>query len=201
MLYLIFFRCTGFKSHSVTKNLTRYSYFLKLENKKTMSLLTPDSGLLFWMLISFGIVVFVLAKFGFPIILKMVEERKEFIEDALLKAEKARTELDSVKAEAELILDKARKEHQQIMNEASQLREVLIQEAKTKAIGEADKIIENARLQIQNEKDDAIRDIRKQVAGLSVDIAEKVLRNKLDKKEEQFGMIQRLIDEMNISKS
>ena len=166
-----------------------------------MSLLTPDSGLLFWMLISFGIVVFVLAKFGFPIILKMVEERKEFIEDALLKAEKARTELDSVKAEAELILDKARKEHQLIMNEASQLREVLIQEAKTKAIGEADKIIENARLQIQNEKDDAIRDIRKQVAGLSVDIAEKVLRNKLDKKEEQLGLIQRLIDEMNISKS
>lgn len=166
-----------------------------------MSLLTPDSGLLFWMLISFGIVVFVLAKFGFPVILKMVEERKEFIEDALLKAEKARTELDSVKAEAELILDKARKEHQQIMNEASQLREVLIQEAKTKAIGEADKIIENARLQIQNEKDDAIRDIRKQVAALSVDIAEKVLRSKLDKKDEQLGMIQRLIDEMNISKS
>ncbi len=166
-----------------------------------MSLLTPDSGLLFWMLISFGIVVFVLAKFGFPIILKMVEERTNFIEESLLKAEKARTELDSVKAEAELILEKARNEHQQIMNEASQLREALIQEAKTKAIGEADKIIENARLQIQSEKEVAIRDIRKQVAGLSVDIAEKVLRNKLDKKEEQFGMIQRLIDEMNISKS
>ena len=166
-----------------------------------MSLLTPDSGLLFWMLISFGIVVFVLAKFGFPIILKMVEERKNFIEESLLKAEKARTELDSVKAEAELILEKARNEHQQIMNEASQLREALIQEAKTKAIGEADKIIENARLQIQSEKEVAIRDIRKQVAGLSVDIAEKVLRNKLDKKEEQLGMIQRLIDEMNISKS
>lgn len=166
-----------------------------------MSLLTPDSGLLFWMLISFGIVVFVLAKFGFPIILKMVEERTNFIEESLLKAEKARTELDGVKAEAELILEKARNEHQQIMNEASQLREALIQEAKIKAIGEADKIIENARLQIQSEKEVAIRDIRKQVAGLSVDIAEKVLRNKLDKKEEQLGMIQRLIDEMNISKS
>ena len=166
-----------------------------------MSLLTPDSGLLFWMLISFGIVVFVLAKFGFPIILKMVEERTNFIEESLLKAEKARTELDSVKAEAELILEKARNEHQQIMNEASQLREALIQEAKTKAIGEADKIIENARLQIQHEKEAAIRDIRKQVAGLSVDIAEKVLRSKLEKKEEQLGMIQRLIDEMNISKS
>lgn len=166
-----------------------------------MSLLTPDSGLLFWMLISFGIVVFVLAKFGFPIILKMVEERTNFIEESLLKAEKARTELDSVKAEAELILEKARNEHQQIMNEASQLREALIQEARTKAIGEADKIIENARLQIQHEKEAAIRDIRKQVAGLSVDIAEKVLRSKLEKKEEQLGMIQRLIDEMNISKS
>lgn len=166
-----------------------------------MSLLTPDSGLLFWMLISFGIVVFVLAKFGFPIILKMVEERTNFIEESLLKAEKARTELDSVKVEAELILEKARNEHQKIMNEASQLREALIQEAKTKAIGEADKIIENARLQIQSEKEVAIRDIRKQVAGLSVDIAEKVLRNKLDKKEEQLGLIQRLIDEMNISKS
>ena len=166
-----------------------------------MSLLTPDSGLLFWMLISFGIVVFVLAKFGFPIILKMVEERTNFIEESLLKAEKARTELDSVKVEAELILEKARKEHQEIMNEASQLREALIQEAKTKAIGEADKIIENARLQIQSEKEVAIRDIRKQVAGLSVDIAEKVLRSKLEKKEEQLGMIQRLIDEMNISKS
>ena len=166
-----------------------------------MSLLTPDSGLLFWMLISFGIVVFVLAKFGFPIILKMVEERTNFIEESLLKAEKARTELDSVKAEAELILEKARNEHQQIMNEASQLREALIQEARTKAIGEADKIIENARLQIQHEKEAAIRDIRKQVAGLSVDIAEKVLRSKLEKKEEQLDMIQRLIDEMNISKS
>ena len=166
-----------------------------------MSLLTPDSGLLFWMLISFGIVVFVLAKFGFPIILKMVEERTNFIEESLLKAEKARTELDSVKAEAELILEKARNEHQQIMNEASQLREALIQEARTKAISEADKIIENARLQIQHEKEAAIRDIRKQVAGLSVDIAEKVLRSKLEKKEEQLGMIQRLIDEMNISKS
>jgi F-type H+-transporting ATPase subunit b len=87
------------------------------------------------------------------------------------------------------------------MNEASQLREALIQEARTKAIGEADKIIENARLQIQHEKEAAIRDIRKQVAGLSVDIAEKVLRSKLEKKEEQLGMIQRLIDEMNISKS
>lgn len=166
-----------------------------------MSLLTPDSGLLFWMLISFGIVVFILAKFGFPVILKMVEERKTYIEESLFMAEKARTELDKVKVESERIIENARNEHLKIMNDASQLRDLLIIDAKTKAAGEADKIIENARVQIQSEKEEAIRDIRRQVAGLSVDIAEKVLRSKLAEKDEQLNMINRLLDEINISKS
>ena len=166
-----------------------------------MSLLTPDSGLLFWMLISFGIVVFILAKFGFPVILKMVEERKAYIEESLFMAEKARTELDKVKVESERIIENARNEHLEIMNDASRLRDLLINDAKTKAADEADKIIENARMQIQSEKEEAIRDIRRQVAGLSVDIAEKVLRSKLAEKDEQLNMINRLLDEINISKS
>lgn len=166
-----------------------------------MSLLTPDSGLLFWMLISFGIVVFILAKFGFPVILKMVEERKNYIEESLLMAEKARTELDNVKNNAEKLIEQARLEHQEILNEASKLKDALIQDAKTKALIEADKIIENARMQIQGEKENAIREIRHQVAGLSVDIAEKVLRKKLNKDDEQLNMIQLLVDEINIPKS
>lgn len=166
-----------------------------------MSLLTPDSGLLFWMLISFGIVVFILAKFGFPVILKMVEERKNYIEESLLMAEKARTELDNVKNDAEKLIEQARLEHQEILNEASKLKDALIQDAKTKALIEADKIIENARMQIQGEKENAIREIRHQVAGLSVDIAEKVLRKKLNKDDEQLNMIQLLVDEINIPKS
>lgn len=166
-----------------------------------MSLLTPDSGLLFWMLISFGIVVFILAKFGFPVILKMVEERKNYIEESLLMAEKARTELDNVKNDAEKLIEQARLEHQEILNEASKLKDALIQDAKTKALIEADKIIENARNQIQGEKENAIREIRHQVAGLSVDIAEKVLRKKLNKDDEQLNMIQLLVDEINIPKS
>jgi len=166
-----------------------------------MSLLTPDSGLLFWMLISFGIVVFILAKFGFPVILKMVEERKNYIEESLLMAEKARTELDNVKNDAEKLIEQARLEHQEILNNASKLKEALIQDAKTKALIEADKIIENARIQIQSEKENAIREIRHQVADLSVDIAEKVLRNKLKKDDEQLNMIQLLVDEINIPKS
>lgn len=166
-----------------------------------MSLLIPDSGLLFWMLLVFGVVVFVLAKYGFPVIVKMVEERKAFIDESLLMAEKAKTELEKVKEEGEKIIDEARKEHTSIINDAAAIKDVIIREAKMKALSEANKIIEEARNQINNEKEEAIRDVRRQVAALSVDIAEKVLREQLSGKKEQESMIDRLIDEINISKS
>lgn len=166
-----------------------------------MSLLTPESGLLFWMLLTFGVVVFILAKFGFPAILKMVEERRQFIDESILVAQKAHDDLEKVKSEGEAIVNNARKEQAQILNEANQTRDMLIKEAKDKASLEAVKLIEDARKQIQFEKEDAIRDIRRQVAELSVDIAEKVLRGKLEKKDEQMDMINRLLDEINVSKS
>ena len=166
-----------------------------------MSLLLPDSGLLFWMFLSFGIVAFILVKFGFPVIIKMVEDRKAFIDESLLSAQKAYDDLAKVKDESLLILDNARKEHVKILNEASQSKEMLIKDAKEKASLEAAKLIEDARKQILMEKEDAIRDIRRQVAELSVDIAEKVLRGQLDKKTEQMDMINRLLDEINVSKS
>ncbi len=166
-----------------------------------MSLLIPDSGLLFWMLLVFGVVVFVLAKYGFPVILKMVDERKAYIDESLLMAEKARLELENVKTEGLQILENARKEHTAIMNEAAALKESLIKDAKFKALQEANKMIEEARVQIGSEKEEAIRDIRRQVAALSVDVAEKVLRNKLVDTDAQVGMIDRLLDEINISKS
>ena len=166
-----------------------------------MSLLLPDSGLLFWMFLSFGIVAFILVKFGFPVIIKMVEDRKAFIDESLLSAQKAYDDLAKVKDESLLILDNARKEHVKILNEASQSKEMLIKDAKEKASFEAAKLIAEAHKQILIEKDDAIRDIRRQVAELSVDIAEKVLRGQLDKKTEQMDMINRLLDEINVSKS
>lgn len=166
-----------------------------------MSLLIPDSGLLFWMLLVFGVVVFVLTKFGFPVILKMVDDRKAYIEESLTMAERARHELEKVKAEGELIIENARKEHTSIMNEASVLKELMIKEARLKALQEANKMIEEAKIQITGEKEEAIRDIRRQVAVLSIDVAEKVLRSKLDDKTAQVGMIDRLLDEINISKS
>jgi len=166
-----------------------------------MSLLLPESGLLFWMFLSFGIVVFILAKFGFPVIVKMVEDRKAYIDESLLLAQKAHDQLDQVKADGEAIVENARREQVQILSDAAQTRDLLINDAKDKAGVEAQKLIAEARRQILIEKEDAIRDIRRQVAELSVNIAEKVLREKLDQKKEQMDMINRLLDEINIPKS
>ena len=143
-----------------------------------MSLLVPDSGLLFWMLLSFGIVFFVLAKYGFPVIVKMVNERKEYIDRSLVVAKEANEQLANLKAEGETIMAKAHEE--QI---------------------EGDKMMEEVKRQIQAEKEDAIRDIRRQVAVLSVDIAEKVLRKNLDDENKQTAMIDRLLDELTVSKN
>jgi F-type H+-transporting ATPase subunit b len=166
-----------------------------------MSLLLPDSGLLFWMLLSFGIVAFILVKYGFPVIIKMVESRKTYIDESLLVAKQAYEQMAIVKAQGEVIVEDARREQVKIMNDAAQTRDLLIKDAKEKAGLEAVKLIEEARKQILIEKEDAIRDIRRQVAELSVDIAEKVLRGQLEKKDEQMDMINRLLDEINISKS
>lgn len=166
-----------------------------------MALLLPESGLVFWMLLSFGIVVFILAKFGFPIITNMVESRKTYIDESLLIAKQTYEQMAVVKAQGELIVDNARKEQVKIMNDAAQTRDQLIRTAKEKAGLEAQKLIEEARIQILSEKEAAIRDIRRQVAELSVDIAEKVLRTQLSKNEDQMLMIDRLLDEINISKS
>src|SRR5665647_2080959 len=166
-----------------------------------MSLLLPESGLLFWMVLSFGTVVFILTKYGFPVIVKMVEDRKNYIDESLLIAKQAYEQMEKLKADGEAIVDQARREQVKILNDATKTRDLLINDAKEKAQLEGYKLIEEAKKQILIEKEDAIRDIRRQVAELSVDIAEKVLRGKLEKKEAQMDMINRLLDEINISKS
>lgn len=167
-----------------------------------MSLLVPDSGLLFWMLLSFGIVFFVLAKFGFPIITKMVEERKQYIDHSLIVAKEANEQLANIKAEGESILSKANEEQMRILKEATEARERIVREAKEQARIEGDKMLAEVRRQIQTEKEDAIRDIRRQVAVLSVDIAEKVVRKNLDTDKKQMEMIDRMLDELtNVSKN
>ncbi len=166
-----------------------------------MNLLMPETGLLFWMLISFGIVFAILAKFGFPIITKMVEERKVYIEKSLDAAREANEQLAKVKAEGETILAAAQKEQVKILAEAANTRDRIVTEARELARVEGAKELEVIRKQIQTEHEEAIYDIRRQVAILSVAIAEKVLRNNLDNQSEQMKLIDRLLDEAMVSKS
>ena len=166
-----------------------------------MSLLTPEPGLLFWMTISFGIVVFILVKYGFPPILKAVDQRNNYIEESLKSAREAKEELSKVKVTSELILADARKEQKVILKEATRLSEQIINEAKENAIKESDKILAKARTQINADKEEALKSIRSEVTKLSVALTEKILREKLSTEKEQMGMIDRLLDEIEISKS
>ena len=155
-----------------------------------MSLLLPDSGLLFWMLLSFGVVFVVLAKYGFPVITKMVEGRRTYIDQSLEVAKEANAQLQRLKAESEALVAAANKE--QAMHE----RDKIIVEARKQAEVAAQKELDDVKKQIQQEKEEAIRDIRRQVAVLSVDIAEKVIRKNLDEEHEQMEMIDRMLDEV-----
>jgi len=160
-----------------------------------MALLTPDLGLLFWMLLSFGIVFFILAKYGFPAIVKMVDKRAAYIEDSLKAAHEANDRLAGIKEESELILAAAKEEQLRVLKDGADVRAQMIQEAKQQAAVEADKIIQEARIAIRKEKEDAIRDVRAQVAELSIGIAEKILRRNLENKEAQLELVDKLIDE------
>ena len=160
-----------------------------------MSLLTPDLGLLFWMLVSFGVVFFVLAKFGFPIIVKMVDERKAFIDKSLEAAKQANERLAGIQQEGERILKQAREEELRILREAEDIKNKIIDEAKSQAGVEAGKVIEEAKNAIQKEKDLALRDLRNQTAMLSIGIAEKILRKNLDNQAAQRELVNQLIEE------
>ena len=161
-----------------------------------MGLLTPDPGLLFWMIIVFGVVFFILAKYGFPVIIRMVEDRKAYIDQSLKAAREANEKLASVKQEGERILAQANEEQVRILNEAAATRDRIINEAKERARLEGGRLMEEMKKQIETEKESAIRDIRRQVAVLSVGIAEKVMRSKLADEKEQMELIDRMLDEM-----
>lgn len=161
-----------------------------------MSLLTPEIGLLFWMIVAFGVVFFVLAKFGFPIITQMVDERKKYIDESLEAAREANEKLAKIQEESAAMLKQAQEKQSQILAEAMEMRKQIVEKAETEATAAGQKIITEARQQIQTEKEDAIRDIRRQVGELSVQVAEKVLRQTLSTDKEQMAMIDRMLDEL-----
>lgn len=166
-----------------------------------MSLLTPDSGLLFWMILSFGIVFVILSKYGFPVIVKAIEQRREFIDNSLESARQANLQLAGIQAEAAKILAAAKDQQHVILKEALDEKEQIIGEAHKKAEAKAHLQLEEATRRIREEKDKAIREVRAEIANLSVDIAEKILKEKIGRDNEQQAIINRLLDDVWISKS
>ena len=161
-----------------------------------MSLITPDFGLLFWMTLIFAVVFFILAKFGFPVITGMVEKRSDRIDESLRKAEEADKAIAELTARGEKIISDAQAEQARILREASATSDSIVAKARDEAKEEAAKIMQQARTDIAAEKESALRDIRRVVANMSVEVAEKVLRTDLDEDKKQDAYLDRLIEEV-----
>ena len=162
------------------------------------SILTPDLGLLFWMLLAFLVVFFVVAKFGFPAIIGMVESRKQYIDESLKKAHEASERLANIQKEGESMLQEARQKQAQILKEAADTRDAIVAQAQEKAREEGNRLIAEAKGEIESQKQAAISEIRAQVAELSVKVAEKILRKELASDAQQMETIDRLVDEVAV---
>ena len=152
------------------------------------------------MLIAFLVVFLLLAKYGFPVITGMVEERKNYIDESLRKAHEAQERLANIEKEGESILQEAREKQAQILKEAAETRDAIVEKAQDKARAEGARLLEDARVAIEQEKKAAIADIRAQVATLSVEIAEKVLKQNLKDDKSQMDLIDRMLDDVSTDK-
>lgn len=164
-----------------------------------MGIVTPNPGLIFWMTLSFGILVFILAKYAWKPILSTLHEREKSIEEALHQADKAREEMQSMKSDNEELLRQAKEERSAILKDARDIRENMIEEAKTRANQEYNRILESAKESINYEKMAAITELKNQIATLSIDIAEKILKEELSNKESQKKHIDKMMDNINFN--
>jgi F-type H+-transporting ATPase subunit b len=164
-----------------------------------MKLVAPDIGLLFWMLLMFGIVLFILTKFAWKPIVSALKDRQRSIDESLRSAEKAKKDMEKLQADNEKILMEARRERDLILKEAKEIKTGIVDGAKKEASDEAKKIIDSAKKAIKSETDAAINELRQKVADLSVDIAEKILRESLKADKEQKDLIERLIKEIKLN--
>lgn len=162
-----------------------------------MDLLIPNSGLLFWMTLVFLIVAFIVIKFGFPVIINMVNERKEYIDESLRKAHDANEKLSNIQKEGESVMQQAREQQALLLKEATATRDAIVGKAQDKAHEESARIIAEVKLEIAAEKQNAFKDIRGQVAELSVKVAEKILCDQLSSDEKQMELIGKLLDNVS----
>lgn len=164
-----------------------------------MSLLTPSFGLLFWMVISFAISFFILAKFGFPVITQKVNERRDYIEQSLAKADEANRSLNNIIQKSEEMINEARQQQQLLIKSATSEAGKIVQKARDDAALQGKQKLDEVMRQIEFQKQKAIGEIRSHVALLSVNIAEKILRQQLDKADGHDQLIDQFLDELENS--
>ncbi|GAB4249909.1 MAG: F0F1 ATP synthase subunit B [Vicingaceae bacterium] len=164
-----------------------------------LNLLTPAIGLTFWTGLIFLILLFLLSKYAWKPILKAVNEREESIEKSLQAAEKAKEEMAALKADNEKLLNQAREERDLILKEAREAKNKIIEEAKVKANEEGAKIIEAAKQEINNQKMAAFTELKNQVATLSIEIAEKILKEELSSEDKQKAMVENIVKNISLN--
>jgi F-type H+-transporting ATPase subunit b len=164
-----------------------------------MGLVMPDFGLLFWMVVSFSILLFILKKFAWKPILKALADRENSIDEALQAAQRAKDEMTRLQADNEKILREAIIEREQIVKEARELKESIVRDAKTQATVEASKVMENAKTAIEQEKAAAIGEIKDIISTFSIDIAEKILKEHLSDEADQKKLVKSYVDQIKLN--
>jgi len=165
-----------------------------------MELITPSFGLTFWMLIGFGILFFILAKLAWPVILKMISDREKFIQKQLTQAEQVREEMKNLKSEHQQLLVEAKEERNKILSDARKMAEKIDDDAKLRRDKETDAMLAETREAIKNEKMKALTEIKNEIANLSIEVAEKILREELKDESRQEEMIHKWVEEMKLEK-
>lgn len=162
-----------------------------------MELVQPGLGLIFWMTISFGLLIWILGKFAWKPIMKGLREREDSIDEALNMANKAREEMKELKFSNEQLLKEAKEERDVILREARQVKDKIVEEAKERANEEAGRIVDNAKETIEFEKLAAIHEMKNQLASLSIDIAEKIIKEELSAKDKHKKLIEKMLEEVS----
>ena len=164
-----------------------------------MGLVIPDTGLLFWMILSFSITLWLLTKYAWKPMMKSLKAREESIESSLKAAQDAKDQISQLKEDNKKIIAEARAERDALLQEAKEIKNKMIRQAEADAKLQTDKLIENARIQIVNEKKQALDEIKSKVAELSINISEKILRKELADKDSQQSYIKNLVDEAKLN--
>lgn len=161
-----------------------------------MELFTPDAGLVFWMFVSVAVLLIILYKWGWPVILKSVESRADFIDKGVEYARDAKEQLDKAREESDRYIAEARRQQADMLREADKIKTQIIEDARNAASKEAQKVMEAARVSIEQERKEAEKQFRDEVSTFALDIAAKVVRTELSDEKAQTKLVGRLLDEM-----